>query len=202
MKGVQSSADTGPALHRDAWPSSSSSPSSFAPGLAAFVKGHCLLPRFRPCVHGMRPEVSQSGSWQMSLCPWCPGKDVWWVRAVPWGLAAAGMAEALPEEDLSALLGPSKLGQSSVAPRVSHFSLSPRFAARLKTMFFRSAFPTEQSSLTWDAALVSKLQLCFLGVCRRSRWERHSVRSVCSSCRLEMPSTWRRLMRRTRSCCN
>lgn len=46
-------------------------------------------------MHGMRPEVSQSGSWQMSLCP--SGKDVWWIRAVPWGLAAAGMAGASPE---------------------------------------------------------------------------------------------------------
>lgn len=49
------------------------------------------------CVHDMRPEVYQSGSWQISLCPLCPGKDVWWIRLVPWGLAAAGMAGALPE---------------------------------------------------------------------------------------------------------
>lgn len=38
------------------------------------------------CMRGMRPEVSQSASWQTSLCPSCPGKDVWWIRAVPWEL--------------------------------------------------------------------------------------------------------------------
>lgn len=51
-------------LCRNVWPSSSS-PSSFAPGLAAFVvcPGSDLA---HVSVHGMRPEVSQSGSWQIS----------------------------------------------------------------------------------------------------------------------------------------
>lgn len=121
------------------------------------------------------------------------------------GTGCCWHGRSLTRGDLSALLGPSKPGHRAPAQwhTVPHVSpQAPGLQTGLKTVFFRSAFPTEQSSLPWDAALVGNLQLYFLRVCRRSRWERHSVRSVCSSCRLEMPSTRRRLMRRTRSCCS